>query len=242
MVQGLLRRVRPVGYDSRMPDDERIFDATLREALALWRLELSARQFDQLFAHYRAIIETNRSINLTRIIDPTEAAIKHYADSLALLVWISESGYKVGRLLDVGTGAGFPAIPLAILRPAWSVTAIDGTAKKIAFVRRTAEALGLTNLTSEHAHSSHYNPAARFDLVVTRAVGSLETCLAVSAPHAIPRGLVVAYKTPAVIDEMGKTTAVEQRLNLSRLDPHSYELFLHGKPIARLLIPYRRQR
>jgi len=221
-----------------MTGDQRIFTATLREALATWSLELSEWQFDQLFAHYQAVVSTNRTINLTRITDPAEAALKHYADALALLPWLDEHGYQVKRVLDVGTGAGFPAMPLAILRPHWSVTAIDGTAKKIAFVRRVVESLTLTNVIAEHAHSNHYQPSAPFDLVVTRAVGALETCLAASAPHAGPGGLVVAYKTPSVMHEMGKTTSIEQRLNLSPLDPHPYKLSLHGELIARLLMPY----
>jgi 16S rRNA (guanine527-N7)-methyltransferase len=148
------------------------FDQTLTNAIAPWGLALTASQIDQLRTHYTMMIETNRVMNLTRITDPTEAATKHYADSLALVACAKERNLAVKTVLDIGTGAGFPAIPLAVARPDWSITAIDGTRKKIDFVRRVASAIGLSNLHCEHANSTHWETNETYDLVTMRAVAN----------------------------------------------------------------------
>ena len=154
------------------------FSSHLIDALVDLRLSPTDDQLRKLHGHYNAMIEANRSFNLTRITDPKEAAIKHYADSLALLPWADGVGEKIDSVLDVGTGAGFPAFPLAVLRPQWSVTAIDATRKKTDFVARTAASLGVENLRCEHAHSEHWKafpeggrPSAnQYHLVVFRAL------------------------------------------------------------------------
>jgi len=148
------------------------FDRTLIQAIAPWGLVLTTAQIDQFRTHYTMMIETNRVMNLTRITDPTEAATKHYADSLALIACAKERNLAVKTVLDIGTGAGFPAIPLAVARPDWSITAIDGTRKKIDFVRRVASAIGLSNLHCEHANSTHWETNETFDLVTMRAVAN----------------------------------------------------------------------
>jgi len=148
------------------------FDSALTQAIAPWGLELTSEQIEKLRTHYTMMIETNRVMNLTRITDPIEAAIKHYADSLTLVACVTERDLVVRTVLDIGTGAGFPAIPLAVMRPDWSITAIDGTRKKIDFVRHAAEAIGLSNLHCEHANSTHWETSKTFDLVTLRAVAN----------------------------------------------------------------------
>lgn len=106
---------------------------------------------DRFFLLTERLLAANAVMNLTAITDPREIILKHYFDSLRL----AQHLHKVGAsLADVGCGAGFPTLPLAIARPDLAVTAIDSTDKRIVFVRETAAALGLTNVTAVTARAS----------------------------------------------------------------------------------------
>src|SRR5687767_11867845 len=108
-----------------MSDESQIFHAALQPALAALRIEVGPAQQEQMFAHYSKVVEANREFNLTRITSPADAAVKHYADSLALLVMPEFCTDRRLEVLDVGTGAGFPAVPLAIVCETWTIVAID---------------------------------------------------------------------------------------------------------------------
>ncbi len=146
--------------------------------------------------HYEQVVEANRQFNLTRITSPAEAAVKHYADSLSLLAagWV-EAEESV-RVLDVGTGAGFPAVPLALVCPNWRVTAIDGTGKKARFVAESASGLGLANVETRHARAADLvrEGGRRFDVIVVRAVGRIAAVLDEVVPLLVRGGAVVFYK------------------------------------------------
>lgn len=148
-----------------------------------------------MYAWYEAVIETNTRFNLTRITEPAEAAAKHFADSLAVLPWTQSVDFHPASVLDVGTGAGFPAAPLAIMRPDWQVVAIDSTGKKARFVSETATRLGIENLSASHARAGQWNPPAPFDLVLFKAVGAIGACMVESRHLVRTGGYVVHYKT-----------------------------------------------
>ena len=189
------------------PCEAEVFNDAVTGPLMTWGVSVSEVQLDQLRAHFDAVVEANRLMNLTRITNPSDAAVKHYADSLALLAWAAALGIKSASLLDVGTGAGFPAIPLAVLRPDWSITAIDGTRKKVEFVSRTAETLGLTNLEAIHAHSDHWTTGQTFQIITLRAVTKLARCVESCARYVAPGGRLVAYKTTS-LDPQEHTAAL----------------------------------
>lgn len=169
-------------------------------------------------------------MNLTRITDPTEAAVKHYLDSLAVLSWEQSLGaHQVSpgnvRLLDIGTGAGFPAVPLAIMRPEWRIVALDGTRKKIEFVRRVSKELNLNNLTAEHGHSDHWITHEFYCLVTTRAVGSLAEVILAGRRFIQSKGRIVAYKTAKLPDEeLAQARDAARRLQMRMEEPFLYEL------------------
>ncbi len=238
-----------------MPETLDAFDETLTAALARWGLSIEPDRLHQLRAHYEAVVEANRTMNLTRITDPVEAAVKHYADSLALLLWVERRKIAVQTVLDVGTGAGFPAVPLAVMRPDWSVTAIDATRKKIDFLRRTADAMSLDNLHCEHAHSEHWKPAAvshqvsaisrqpagiSFDLVVFRALTSLAKSLEQTSGYVAQGGWLVAYKT-ASMDPAEREAAdrAAAKLHLRLDERFAYELEFESQKLNRVLFVYR---
>lgn len=217
------------------------FRHTVLEACRALDLTLSANHLDRLERHYERLIQANRRFNLTRITDPIEAAVQHYADSLSAIVWARRHAPAIRTVLDVGTGGGFPAIPLAIVRPDWSVTAIDGTAKKSRFVAECAAYLGLENLTAVHGHTDHWQaPPEPFDLITFRAVGKLAVCIGHAQPLMARGGWLVCYKTDR-IDKLERQRAAEQakQRHLIAGDPWPYRLDGGDLHLHRQLVSYR---
>ena len=215
------------------------FDRALIESLDRWDVSIDREQLDRLRQHFQAVVETNRTLNLTRITDPIEAAVKHYADSLALPLWVNEQRFEGQTVLDIGTGAGFPAVPLAVMEPGWDVTALDATLKKVDFLARTASRLQLTNLRVEQGHSDHWQPHRRFHLVVLRAVAKLAVCLRQGGRHVARHGRLIVYKTASLVaDELDAAAEEAARQRLRKCEPFPYELELAGETIRRTLHVY----
>jgi len=220
-----------------------LFDSTFHAALRRWGLPITPTQAGRLGVHFEAVVETNRTINLTRITDPVEAAVKHYADSLALLLWSRDRSIAVRTVLDVGTGAGFPALPLAVMSPERVVTAIDSTRKKVEFLARTATALGIDNLRVEHAHTAHWKTEQKFDVVAARALGPLARCLESSSGFVTVGGFLVVYKTGWLT--LGELVDAENMLKKTRMrkeEPFGYDLQLDRQTLPRALHVFRRVR
>ncbi|MEK6798776.1 MAG: 16S rRNA (guanine(527)-N(7))-methyltransferase RsmG [Planctomycetota bacterium] len=178
-----------------MSSDLAAFIAALKTAVAPWRLQLSAEQVRAMSDHFLRMVEANRTMNLTRITDPAEAAVMHYADSLSVAAWAASRGIAVGTILDIGTGAGFPAVPLAIAHPDWAVTAIDGTRKKIDFLAVFASEAGLKNLHLGHAHADHWSSPGTFDCVCSRAVAWSAKFVEAAARFVRPGGWLIRFAT-----------------------------------------------
>ncbi len=183
----------------------------------------------------------NESMNLTRITDPQEAAIKHFTDSLAILPWAEREGIKDAKILDVGTGAGFPAVPIAVMRSAWRVTALDGTRRKAEFVDQVAATLGLKNLKAEHGHSDHWITGEKYDVVTTRAVASLARCMRTTHRLIKRGGRLIAYKTATLADEeISEAQQACGELGMELEPPFLYELELNAEKMSRALYSVRR--
>ncbi len=219
------------------------FDAVLREAAAVMGLDLPAERRAAMGVHLELVLAANRQFNLTRITSPADAAAKHYADSLSLLLLPEVASADRLRLLDVGTGAGFPAIPLAIARPTWRVTAIDGTGKKARFVAEAAVALGLKQVRAVHARAADLvrREAGRYDLVVLRAVAKLDEGIGEAHGLVRPGGLMVFYKTATMAaeeEERGREVAAAHGLRM--LDPVSVDVPSPQGVMHRRLVCFRR--
>jgi len=226
-------------------DDREVFEATLADAAQALDLRLNDEQRAGMWRHFTLMVEANQQFNLTRITTPADAAIKHYADSLTLLVMGWAERDAALNALDVGTGAGFPAVPLAIICPTWRVTAIDGTGKKARFVAEAASALGLANLNAIHARAADLSRqgGATFDLVILRAVTKLGPGLEEVHRLVNAAGAIVFYKSGTCSgEELAAAEKIARRRGLSAAATHTLQLPSAEGPLERRLIRYARSR
>ncbi len=149
----------------------------------------------KLERYLELLAKWNRTYNLTAIREPERMVTHHVLDALAVLPHLTGDASRPGlRLLDVGSGGGVPAIPLAIARPAWHVVALDSSHKKGAFLQQAAIELPLPNLEVVIARVEDYAPPAPFDVVISRAFSDLATFVETSARHLAAGGRLVAMK------------------------------------------------
>lgn len=151
------------------------------------------------------LIEVNQTTNLTRITEENDFNIKHVADSLGLALCFPELTKESLRIADLGCGAGFPSLILALAFPHWHITSIDSTGKKINFVRSAAEKLGLSNLTAVHGRVNELNRKAefqfKFDIVTARAVATAPSLARDASNFPAKNGSFILYKTPGQAEE-----------------------------------------
>ena len=214
-------------------------DILRRGANDAWRLGLTEVQLGEFARYADLIVEWNATrLNLTRLTSPSDIAVKHFLDSLAVLTVVSFPPNS--SLIDVGTGAGLPGLALKIARPDLRLTLLDGTAKKLAFCRAVADALGLENVQAIHARAEDAGRdpahAAAYDFAVARAVAPLDKLLPWMAPFVRPGGLLVALKGANVADELPAARPVARRLHLSLRPPQFVTLPATEEPLGRHLV------
>jgi len=176
-------------------------------------IEMAAR-------HLELIEETNRQINLTRITSPREAAIKHVLDSV--LPWRWFAGAK--RVLDAGTGAGFPGLPLAVVLPDVQFTLAESTGKKARFVQGAVEELGIGNVGVVSARAEDWLRSERADLITGRALAPIERACAFFAPALRGGARALLYKGPDADTEIAEAAATARRLQIRLSVVERYEL------------------
>lgn len=161
------------------------------------------------------LLRWNTRINLTAITDHREALEKHLVDSLTVL----EEVGPAGRLLDLGSGGGFPGLPLRIVAPRLEVLSVDAVEKKIAFQRHVVRLLGLDGFTPWHGRAEGLPAqkifAAGFDRVVSRAFASLEQFARLALPCLAPRGRIIAMKGPDGPAELAEAMSSLRTLGLT---------------------------
>jgi len=155
-------------------------------------LALPAAARVKLLAFVDLLAKWNRTYNLTAIREPERMVTHHLLDALAVLPHLpAASGLRV---LDVGAGGGIPGIPLAIARPDWTVVLVDANHKKVTFMTQAAIELDLPNVTAHATRVEAFAPAARFDIVISRAFSDLATFAQAAGRHVAPGGFLVAMK------------------------------------------------
>jgi 16S rRNA (guanine527-N7)-methyltransferase len=160
-------------------------------------LELDEAQLGKLVAHLDLLDDWNARMNLTAIRDRPSQLTKHLLDSLTVLPYLHGE-----RIADVGSGAGFPGIPLAIVEPHRHFSLIESTGKKCRFLEHVRDALQLANVEIVQSRAEAYKPDIRFDTVIARAVGPVADLVKVAGPLVVGGGRLLAMKGRYPEDEL----------------------------------------
>ena len=175
----------------------------LKRELDKLKIEWSDEMIDRFNIFYDLLIEWNKKINLTAITEYDDVVIKHFIDSILILTFTDIDNK---RLIDVGTGAGFPGIPLKILKPDCEIFLIDSLNKRVRFLEYVSDSLGLRNITLLHGRAEDLardkGLRETFDYSVSRAVSNLSTLSEYCIPFLKRGGLFISYKSDKSDDEI----------------------------------------
>ncbi len=167
----------------------------MKEYLKKYGCPEKANLFDR---YEKLLVEWNEKFNLTSITDSEGIKQKHFIDSLAAVEYLPENA----SVLDIGSGAGFPAVPLKIVRDDINVTAIDSVNKKVGFINEVIKDLGLKSITALHTRVEDMKKEIKYDVVVSRAVAALNTLSEYALPFVKKGGLFIAYKSEKTYEEI----------------------------------------
>lgn len=185
-------------------------------------IRLSEKQKEQFDRYYELMTEWNKVMNLTGITEREEVDIKHFADSLTL-VRINDM-QNIHSMIDVGTGAGFPGIPIKIMYPHIRVVLLDSLNKRLNFLNEVIAQLGLEEISTLHGraedHARNEQYREQFDLCVSRAVANLSTLCEYCIPFVKPGGFFISYKGSDADEEVRKAAKASELLGgkISRTD------------------------
>ncbi len=176
----------------------------LKEDALLFGVELNENQLSQFYRYYEMLIEWNEKINLTAITDFDEVLKKHFLDSISIGRLFSQNTEV--SVLDIGTGAGFPGIPIKIAFPKTEVTLMDSLNKRVTFLNEVIKELSLENISAMHGRAEDFAKKdlmrEQFDLVVSRAVANLSSLSEFCLPYVKVGGSFISYKSEKASEEL----------------------------------------
>lgn len=201
---------------------------------------LSDYQIKQFITYYNMLVEWNKVMNLTTITEFKEVVDKHFIDSLTLIKTVDKKIMQSGNvsLIDIGTGAGFPGIPLKIAFPKIKITLLDSLNKRIKFLNYTIEKIGLKEIDTLHGRAEDYarkqEHREKYDLCVSRAVANLATLSEYALPYVKKSGYFISYKSENIEEEIKKSTKAIEILGGKIVGVEKF--MLPGTEIQRSLI------
>lgn len=167
-------------------------------------LDISDEQLNQFDTFYNMLIEWNEKVNLTAITEFEQVVVKHFADSIAIAAAVDIK--KFDTVIDVGTGGGFPGIPLKIMFPHLKITLLDSLNKRLVFLNEVIETLGLSDISTIHGRAEDIardkNFREKYDLCVSRAVANLSTLTEICVPFVKLNGYFISYKSEKAAEEI----------------------------------------
>ncbi len=169
-------------------------------------IQTSKAQRQQLLSHLELVAKWNRRLNLTAITNGGDMVVHHVLDSLGVMPWM-----KGSRILDIGSGAGFPGIPLAIVDPNTEVTLLDSRGKRVEFLRYVRHSLKLDNILLQKSRVEDYQPQQKFDTLVARAFSPLARLVELTGRRRFPGARLLAFKGKYPAGEIAELS-VEARM------------------------------
>ncbi len=186
--------IGPVNKNALMKIGSKKWRDCIYEGAEKLGIPIEQEKIEKFSIHAHELIKWNQKINLTAITDPMEVAVKHFLDAIAPIPDIPPNG----TLLDIGSGGGFPGIPLKICQPSMSVTVIDASRKKVNFLKHMIRTLGLEDIYALHIRAEDFakkpDVSGHFDVIISRALSSLTHFAVTAAPFLKQNGLIIAMK------------------------------------------------
>jgi len=171
----------------------------IKDILSNINISISDKQIEQFETYYNMLIEKNKVMNLTAITEKDGVIVKHFVDSVAVIPYLKQIGnINLSNIIDIGTGAGFPGIPLKIMIPDINITLLDSLNKRIKFLDEVVSELGLTDVNTIHGRAEDFANdefyREKYDLCVSRAVANLSTLSEYCIPFVKKDGMFISYK------------------------------------------------
>ena len=200
---------------------------------------LTEKQKEQFFKYFQLLTEWNQVMNLTAITEMPEVVTKHFVDSLLVVNVFDGIRTEAYSCIDVGTGAGFPGIPLKIAFPQLQITLLDSLNKRVGFLNTVIQELGLTGITAVHGRAEDFGRnkeyREQFDLCVSRAVANLSTLSEYGLPFVKAGGEFLPYKSGKVEEEAREAESAVKKLGGSMRETKT--LVLPGTDVDRTFVP-----